>query len=235
MPKQFTLAVVEDDTDLREELEYHFRDQGYAVWGAPSAEHFYRTYAAKSADLALIDLGLPGEDGLSLIRHLSEQKRTALVVLSARSGVTERIEGLKAGADLYFSKPFSFQELELAIERLLLRWPARSEQDSNGMSRENASGHKWVLDLATAELITPDQQRMGLTSREVELLELLFKANNALVSKKEIMTALDLVNEEDWQRVNAMVYRLRQKTQSSLGLRLPLRAIFGKGLCFVHD
>lgn len=237
MQRNFTLAVVEDDNDLREELEYHFKDQGYTVWGAPSAEVFYRSLAVQPADIALVDLGLPGEDGLSLIRHLAPQNRMALVVLSARGSVSERIEGLKAGADLYFAKPFSFQELEIAIERLLMRLPSPSVSPlADGAVNEKAAHSKWGLDFANAELIAPNQQRMAITSRELELLELLFKANNALVSKTEIMNALELVNEEDWQRVNAMIYRLRQKTQSILGVRLPLRAVFGKGLCFVtHD
>lgn len=236
MQKNFTLAVVEDDNDLREEIEYHFKDRGYSVWGAPSAEVFYRALAVQPADIALIDLGLPGENGLSLIRHLAPQKRMALVVLSARGSVSERVEGLKAGADLYFPKPFSFQELELAIERLLMRLPPPAAKATAGGVGKKAAVSKWGLDFANAELIAPDQQRMALTSRELELLELLFKANNALVSKAEIMATLTLVNEENWQRVNAMIYWLRQKTQTSLGVRLPLRAVFGKGLCFVaHD
>lgn len=234
--RTWVLAVVEDDQDLREELEYRFRCIGYTVWGAPSVEVFYRSLALQPADIALIDIGLPGEDGLSLIRHLATQKRMALVVLSARGSVSERVEGLKAGADLYFAKPFSFQELEIAIERLLNRLTVPSTSTSSADVVDKSAPRRWRLDFSHAELISPADQRMPLTSRELELLELLIKAKNAMVSKGEVMDALDLKSEEDWQRVNAMIYRLRQKTQSTLGARLPLRAVFGKGLCFVtHD
>lgn len=229
---QWTIAIVEDEADLREELEYHFRNSGFQVWSAPSAEAFYRTFSVAPPQAALIDLGLPGEDGLSLVRHLSEHRNLPMVILSARGSISERIEGLKAGADLYFSKPFNFEELEIALVRLLARGEVKAVSDAR--FSQNRS-QLWKLDVANGELVAPNEQRASLTGREIELLGVLMASNNAVVSKMDVMARLEVADESDWHRINVMVYRLRRKTLAETGLRLPLRAVFGRGLCFVNE
>ncbi len=226
------IAIVEDDPDLREELEYHFNDRGFDVWGVESAELFYRTVAVHPVDLVIIDRGLPGESGTSLVEHLAQQRKHALVILSAKGSVTERIEGLQAGADLYFPKPFSFLELEIAVQNLLMRYAAG--QSFAAPARKGESGARWDIDLAQSQLIAPNKKTVPITGREIELLELLMAAHNTLVTKADLMRHFKITEEEDWHRINAAVYRLRRKTETETGMRLPLRAVFGRGLCFVN-
>ncbi|MEJ2023350.1 MAG: response regulator transcription factor [Maritimibacter sp.] len=116
------IILVEDDTLLRETLEECFTQSGIPVVAAASALQFYRLLASAPCDIVVLDIGLPDEDGLSILRFLRQEKPDiGVIMMTARSTVDDRISGLKSGADLYLTKPVEYEELELAIQNLARR------------------------------------------------------------------------------------------------------------------
>ena len=226
-----TVAIVEDEVVQRTCVELFLQNCGFTVWGAPSAEAFYRQLAAQPADVVLVDRGLPGEDGLSLIRHLHEIGRYGIIALTGCGSVADRIAGLDAGADQYFVKPVDLHELAAGI-RALVRGRSRTTMPTH---RAPDVGHApWHINRMERALVSPLGQGVKLTSREMELLECLLKEPDCTVPKAHIIKTLGAPDEpEGYHRVEALISRLRKKVEQESGLALPIRSIFGKGLVFV--
>lgn len=219
-----TVALVDDDQDLRDTLCAFLTRSGLDCWGTGSAEDFYVSLLDRRADLVLVDLGLPGEHGLGLIRRLVEH-RLPVVVLSGHSSTAERIEALNAGALQFFSKPAEPAELRAGLGALLLRLGAP-------VATRVQLG--WRLDPVLATLISPEQVAVPLTSRELELLQQLLRTPNQLVSKRELMRSASAADDGDYHRIEALLMRLRKKTLQLTGQALPVRSVFGKGLVFAQ-
>ncbi|MCB4361071.1 response regulator transcription factor [Quatrionicoccus australiensis] len=229
------IAVIEDDEDLRANLLLTLRSKNYPTWGAASAEEFYRERAVSPADIVLVDLGLPGEDGLSALRHLRQNGNLGIIVVTARGGSENRIAGLEAGADHYFIKPVDTRELLAAIESLWRRMVARSAATEGAKnSTPLASADNWVLEPTAQTLNLPDGRKIKFSERECNLLACLMGAQGLVVGKAALHAAIFPEAEEiDLHRVDVIVSRLRQKSESLLGSPLPIRTIFGKGFVLV--
>ena len=233
IPTLPTIAVIEDDEDLRANLLLTLRSKNFPAWGAASAEEFYRERTVCPADIVLIDLGLPGEDGLSALRHLRQNNNLGIIVVTARGGTENRIAGLEAGADHYFIKPVDPRELLAAIDALWRRVDGKRIAISPRAGDE-ANGKRWGLSRAESCLNLPDGRRLALSQREYEYLACLMANPGTLFTKAALHQHLfpDLA-EIDTHRVEVILSRLRQKAESQLGLTLPIRTVFGKGFAFV--
>ena len=99
-----SIAIVEDDSDQLHSIEEFLLDSGYSVWGACSAEAFYKGFTVQPVDVVLLDLGLPGEDGLSVASLLKSRPEVGVIILSARDSLDDRLAGMRAGADRYLVK-----------------------------------------------------------------------------------------------------------------------------------
>jgi DNA-binding response OmpR family regulator len=219
-----TIAVVEDDEDIRANVCRYLARVGFDAWGAESAEDFYIRLLRDRVDLAVIDIGLPGEDGLSLVRRLAAQG-VPTVLMTARADLGSRIEGLDAGALQYFVKPVDMQELVAGVRSQL-----RSKRLQMGGSPVVPA---WRLDKLGAKLEAPNHKNVLLTTRELEILSCLMQTPGAVISKQvlsESVGARDL--EDDFHRIESALTRLRRKTLGDTGMALPVRAVFGKGLVF---
>ncbi|HCL85613.1 MAG TPA: DNA-binding response regulator [Comamonadaceae bacterium] len=220
-----TVAVVEDDEDIRTNVCRFLNKAGLNCWAAESAEDFYVRLLRERADLVVVDLGLPGEDGLSLVRRLTAQN-IPVVVLTARGDLESRIAGLDAGALQYFVKPTDLHELVAGIRSQLRRTSPR-DTDSGALAR-------WRLDAGSARLVAPNQRSVELTTRELDLLGLLTAAQGGLVTKQHLVQVLGAGDVEDgFHRIESQLTRLRRKTLDASGMALPVRAVFGKGLVFI--
>lgn len=219
-----TIAVVEDDEDIRANVCRYLARVGFDAWGAESAEDFYVRLLRDRVDLVVIDIGLPGEDGLSLVRRLAAQGVPA-VLMTARADVDSRIEGLDAGALQYFVKPVDMQELVAGIRSQL-----RSKRlQSSGAPVVPA----WRLDKLGAKLEAPNHKNVLLTTRELEILSCLMQTPGAVISKQVLSESVGARNlEDDFHRIESALTRLRRKTLGDTGMALPVRAVFGKGLVF---
>lgn len=224
-PSYPDIAVVEDDEDIRTNVCRFLEKSGMRPWGAESAEDFYVRLLTERADLVVVDLGLPGEDGLSLVQRLAGQG-VPVVVLTACGDLESRIAGLDAGALQYFVKPTDMHELVAGIRSQLRRTGIHPVSGDQIMP--------WHLDQAAARLIAPNQRAIALTSRELELLTYLMAAKGGLVTKQTLLETMGTCDMEDgFHRIESQLTRLRRKTLDGTGLALPVRAVFGKGLVFV--
>lgn len=221
-----TIAVVEDDEDIRGNVCSYLTRSGLRAWGAESAEDFYVGLLRERADLVVVDIGLPGEDGLSLLTRLAAQG-VPTVLMTARADLDSRIAGLEAGALQYFVKPVDMQELVAGIRSQL------RNKRLHGAG-EAASAVPWRLDNAGGALWAPNQRSVALTTREMELLSCLLRTPGAVVSKQTLIEAVGARElEDDFHRIESALTRLRRKTLADTGMPLPVRAVFGKGLVFV--
>ncbi|WP_028602874.1 response regulator transcription factor [Ottowia thiooxydans] len=226
LPAQHVVAVVEDDEDIRANVCGFLNKSGLRAWGAESAEDFYVRLLSDRADLIIVDLGLPGESGLSLVARLTEQN-VPVIVLTARGELESRIAGLNAGALQYFVKPADLNELVAGIRSQLRR-------SGNGVAPKPGQAVPWRLDAGRALLVAPNQQVVSLTTREFDLVSALIASQGGLVTKHALLHAMGTDDMEDgFHRIESQLTRLRRKTLDATGLALPVRAVFGKGLVFL--
>ncbi|WP_328985303.1 response regulator transcription factor [Thiorhodovibrio winogradskyi] len=227
-PARASLAIVEDEAPLRDNLELFLRSRGYAVCGVGSAEALYKQLATSPTQIIIVDIGLPGEDGFSLIEHLAAANRYGLIALTARGATADRIQGLQRGADLYFVKPVDLHELEAGIESLWRRLGHASRR------RREDQPNPWILEPLDRRLRAPAGQVLALTARESELLDYLMSRPAEIISKDDLLCYLSgSAATDDFHRIEALLYRLRKKAMEVFAQPLPVRAVFGRGISFV--
>lgn len=230
------IAVIEDHDALRENTLLSLRAHALPSWGAPSAEAFYRQALVDPPDIVLVDLGLPGEDGFSAIRHLRQMEALGIIAVTARGALQDRLEGMAAGADHYLVKPVQQDELLAAIASLWRRQagkapPATTTAPTTDTADTPAGA--WRVDTVSAHAFAPDGRFVALTGNELSLLSRLARVPGELVDKRELCKSL-FPGEAgaSYHRVEVTVSRLRAKFKAQ-GLALPLRVVFGRGMAFV--
>ncbi len=225
--KQIRIAILEDNDDLREELGFFLTNQGHFVWGVDSAEAFWKQLHLVPVDVVLVDIGLPGEDGFSVVSFLHQIRRHGVIVISARGSQQDHMRGLSLGADLYMVKPINFADLNHAIVSLGQR--IQHEARSTGTTVEE--GSEWLLD--DRQLVSPEGKRLSLTPQEQLLIDCLLNHKNSVCSKEQLHDVLFGYHPEpDTHRVDVIISRLRSKARQH-HFSLPIRALFGRGLTFV--
>ena len=227
------VAIVEDSADLLDELLAFLRHRGFDAWGVRSAEAFWRQLHRDPVDIVLIDIGLPGEDGFSVLDYLHEIGHFGLVVITARGHEQDRLQALNAGADLYLIKPVNFSDLAESIHALgaRLRQQSAPQPTAPTISAERSASSTWILQ--SEQLIAPLGLILPLTQQEYRLLELLMRNRNEVCSKVDLHASLFTdKGEPELHRIDVVVSRLRHKARLQ-GMALPIRAIFGKGLAFL--
>lgn len=230
------LAIIEDNADLLDELLAWLGYRGFEVWGTRSAEAFWRQLHSHPVDIVLIDIGLPGEDGFSVLSYLHELGHYGLVVVSARGQQQDKLQALSLGADAYLIKPVNFAHLAETLTALGARLqqdrpaPQQPEMASAAPAPAPATG---LWRLHEDKLISPDARTLELTQQEYRLVELLMRNRNEVCSKLDLHACLFAhESEPDLHRIDVVVSRLRHKARQQ-GIHLPVRAIFGKGLAFI--
>ncbi len=221
MAKEQTVVVVEDDANIADLLDLYLREAGYRVLLAPTGERGLELIAANSPAIALLDIGLPGIDGLEVCRRIRATSRLPVLFLTARDGEIDRIVGLELGADDYVSKPFSPREVVARVKAILRRVEEAS-------SPETAT----VLMIGGVEVdLARREARVGgtpvaLATREFDLLSFLAHNEGIALSRQQL---LDGVWGADWygddRTVDVHVRQLRKK----LGETLPLATVWGVG------
>ncbi|MGI1322818.1 response regulator transcription factor [Klebsiella quasipneumoniae subsp. similipneumoniae] len=232
------LAIIEDNPDLLDELLAWLGYRGFEVWGTRSAEAFWRQLHSHPVDIVLIDIGLPGEDGFSVLSYLHELGHYGLVVVSARGQQQDKLQALSLGADAYLIKPVNFAHLAETLTALGARLqqdrPAPQQPEMASAAPTPAPAPATGLwRLHEDKLISPDARTLELTQQEYRLVELLMRNRNEVCSKLDLHACLFAhENEPDLHRIDVVVSRLRHKARQQ-GIHLPVRAIFGKGLAFI--
>jgi DNA-binding response OmpR family regulator len=223
------ILVVDDDAGLRELLQQYLTAQGYRVATVADGVAMDAYLADHRIDLIILDLMLPGEDGLSLARKLRAQGDLPIIMLSARGEDIDRIVGLEVGADDYLAKPFNPREL-LARIRALLRRSDNSHDAAGGTSALRFGD--FVLDIDTHDLRKNDRN-VALTAGEFNLLRIFVEHPNRVLSRDSIMDMLKGYERSPFDRsIDVRVTRLRRKIESDPNNPAYIRTVWGEGYLF---
>lgn len=220
------ILVVDDDPGIREVLTEYLVQHGYAAEGAATATEMDRAIAARRPDLIVLDLMMPGEDGLSVCRRLSG-KGPPIVMLSAMGEDTDRIIGLELGADDYLAKPCNPREL-LARVRAVLRRP-RETDEAEGPSLAFAG---WRLDLMRRELTRPDGRTVALSAGEFALLRAFAERPGRILTRDQLLERARGGDADVFDRaMDVQISRLRKKLDDGSGLEM-IQTLRGEGYMF---
>lgn len=215
-----SLVLLEDENSLREEIAAFLVAGGYIVAQAGTVAEFNRLIGAEKFDIAVIDVGLPDGDGFQVSTALrGRQPGIGIVMLTARGGTDDKLQGLQGGADHYLVKPIKLAELAAYIAALARRLPCG-----------------WRLVAHRKMLYAPDGRGIQLSSQELILMTLLAQHAGETVARRSIVAAFGA----DWlsydlRRLDTLVSRLRRRWKSELGIELPVRTEHGEGYCFVAE
>lgn len=223
------ILVVDDDRELRSLLAAYLQKQGYRVTAVADGKTMRAAMSSSHPDVVVLDIMLPGEDGLSLCRDLRARSEIPIIMLTARTDETDRIVGLELGADDYIPKPFNPRELLARIKSVLRR--ARSLPEN--LKPDHVSQFRfanWSLDTATRNLTSPDGVVVALSGTEFRLLRIFLDHPNSVLTRDQL---IDLTLSRDAgpydRAIDVQVSRLRQRLGE--GAREPsiIKTVRGQG------
>ena len=226
------LLVVDDDQHIRALLTRYLTQEGFAVAGVEDGAAMDEWLARNQADLVILDLMLPGEDGLSLARRLRRESSVPIVMLSARGEDIDRIVGLEVGADDYLAKPFNPRELLARIRAVLRRQPAADPPAREDPEAPVEVFGPYRLDAKRREL-TRDGEPLALTSSEFDLLQVFLARPNRLLNRDSLLDLLKGYERSPFDRsMDVQVARLRSKIEPDTKHPIYIRTVWGKGYIF---
>ncbi len=222
------ILLVDDDVALRDLVATYLEASGYRVSAVGDGVAFRASLARQSVDLVVLDLMLPGEDGLSLLRWLREQGGPPVIIISARGEEVDRVVGQEVGADDYLAKPFGPREL-LARVRAVLR---RTQPGAPATETLPLRFGPYQLDVARHVLLRGDSE-IALTSGEFTLLRLFLEHPNRVLTRDHLVALLKGYERAPFDRsVDVRVTRLRRKIEERPDAPVYLRTIWGEGYLF---
>ena len=224
------LLVVDDDVEIRNLLSTLLTRRGYKVTTAREEQEMQRILLSSRIDLVILDLMLPGKDGLAICRELRAKQPTPIIMLTARGDPIDRVVGLEMGADDYLAKPFDFRELEARIKAVLRR---RLAETWDTGFRSNYSFAGWKLDPRQRQLLAPDGSVVDLTTGEFDLLLVFVERAQRVLNRDQLM---DLTRGRDAapfdRSIDVQVSRLRRKIESDPKAPELIKTVRSEGYLF---
>ncbi len=229
-PQDYIL-VVDDDPGIRDVISEFLTRHGFGVDTAADGREMERSMARKQPDLVVLDLMLPGEDGLAICRRLSRPDGPAVIMLSAMGEETDRIVGLELGADDYLAKPCNPRELLARIRAVLRRRrEPRSVEESLGAACEFVG---WRLDLVRHELRSPQGVVVNLSSGEFSLLRAFVERPQRVLTRDQLLEYARGPQSDAFDRaIDVQISRLRRKLEDSGGSVELIRTVRSEGYIF---
>lgn len=224
------VLVVDDDVEVAALVKRYLESQGFTVSSAGDGAQLREALRSMRVDLILMDLGLPGEDGLDLTRYLHGQWQGPVIIVSGRGESVDRIVGLELGADDYITKPFELREL-LARIRSVLRRSGRPAQAERAAELPAILAFRdYRLDTAAHVLRDASNREVPLTTGEYELLKLFLEHPNRVLSRNDIMTRIHGRDAGPFDRaIDVQIGRLRRKIETDPTRPGLLKSIRGTG------
>lgn len=236
------VILVEDDSDLRDLLCICLNKQGIQVSGVGSAMELYQKLAVEKADIIVLDIGLPDQDGYAIADFLRANTDAGVVMLTAHAQIHDRVKGYASGADIYFVKPVDCLELSLAIRNLKRRLEERERKTENPAPQlesppegaTDGGGKPWSLDHSAWSIAAPNGVEVRLTTKEFNLMAALMSTPGHHMDRNHLAALLGYAPTEGGNRagLDVLISRVRRKVEQSLGAPLPLRTVHGKGYLF---
>lgn len=240
MPDTANVLIVDDDPQVCAMLRDYLGDHGYEVRIASDGAGARALLAEQVPHVVLLDVGLPGEDGLSLARHLRENYDLGIIMVSGAGDTVDRIVGLEVGADDYLAKPFDPRELRARLKSVLRRYQRSGEAaPATAQATDTARRVRFglcTLDLDTCLLSAADGAEVPITRAEFELLRVFAERPNRPLSREQLFA---LAQNRDWdpldRSIDIRISRLRKKIEADPDHPRVLRTVRGMGYMFAPD
>lgn len=237
MANEGRVLVVEDDPEIRTMLGEYLTAHGYDVTLTDCGEAMRAALAKQVPDVVLLDVNLPGEDGLTLARHLRERFPLGIIMVTGAGEIIDRVVGLEVGADDYITKPFDPRELRARLRSVMRRVRAASHASpaAGGAGRRVRVG-RCELDLESHLLFDAKGEEIQLTGMEFDLLKVFVEHANQVLSRDQL---LNLTRNRDWEpfdrSIDIRIARLRRKIEVDADQPRAIRTVRGAGYMFVPD
>lgn len=226
------ILIVDDQQEICDVVQEYLTGEGYRVSAAHDGTGMRRVMAQGHVDLVILDLMLPGEDGLTLARSLRSESGIGIIILTGRGETVDRIIGLEMGADDYLPKPFHLRELLARVKAVLRRAQDRTG-DHPQPSRSRARFAGWNLDLSSRELLSPSGEEVRLTTGEFDLLAAFVNNANQVLTRDRL---LDLARNREAgpfdRTIDVQVGRLRRKLEDDPQNPTLIKTVRGSGYIF---
>jgi two-component system OmpR family response regulator len=240
MTNPLHVLVVDDEPRIRTMLRRYLVEEGFKVSDAADGAGMRAVFAREAIDLVLLDLMMPGEDGLSLARYIRQRSEIPIIMLTGKGDLVDRVAGLETGADDYITKPFELREILARIRTVMRRSaprdaPAASEPcpAANVNASEVLLFEGWRLDLLRRELRWRTGKSVPLTAGEFELLRAFTRNPNRVLNRDQL---IDLVKGREWaaydRGVDTQVMRLRKKIEPDPSNPRLIKTVRGAGYVF---
>jgi len=232
------LLVVDDHPDIRQSLTVYLQRQGWRVLAAADAREADQLLARERIDLVVLDVMMPGEDGLSLCRRIAGTQTVPVILLTAMDRSSDKLAGFDSGADDYVVKPFDPPELVARIRTVLRRWSriGAAAATRTPPALENRRRYRfdgWTLDLGRRELVDREGKPVALSGTEFRLLQVLVEHPGEVLSRDRL---LDLVGDGEAssfdRSIDSQVSRLRKKLEPDPRHPGLLKTVWGNGYLF---
>jgi two-component system OmpR family response regulator len=231
------ILIVEDDPAIRDMLVEYLGAHGYEVAAAEGGAKMREAIEQALPDVVLLDVHLPGEDGLTLARFLRERYDVGIIMVTGAADVVDRVAGLEVGADDYVTKPFDPRELRARVKSVLRRLAATPDRGDDGTPTPAASSKAiggCRLDLRSHQLFGADGAEIPITGMEFDLLKVFVERPNQVLSRDQLLT---LTRNRGWEpfdrSVDIRIARLRRKVEADPDRPQAIRTVRGAGYMFV--
>ena len=229
------ILVVDDDPRIRQMLTRYFDKEGYRIDAVADGTAMWAHLAGNRVDIVLLDVVLPGEDGLTLARQIRARSDVGIIMLTGRGEVVDRVVGLEVGADDYIAKPFHLREVLARVKSV----QRRRKPSPETAPQPQAPADKiirfdgWILDVGRRQLVSPDGRDVLLTTGEFDLLVALAKHPGRVFDRDTLM---DLTRGRTWEAfdrtIDAQVARLRKKIERYPKAPALIKSVRGVGYVF---
>ncbi|MGL6411948.1 response regulator [Aeromonas veronii] len=229
------ILVVDDHSEIRDLLKRFLEQHGLRVSCARDGKEMKRLLEEREFDLLVLDLMMPGEDGLTLCRELRVKSNLPIIMLTAMGEETDRIIGLEMGADDYLAKPFNPRELLARIKAVMRRTQADTQPAAETLTRD-LRFDRWQLDVNRRELVDEDGVGLSLSTAEFDLLKVFLERPQRVLSRDQL---LDLARGREAvafdRAIDTLVSRLRRKLERDPKNPELIKTIWGGGYMFSAD
>ncbi|MCP4126584.1 MAG: response regulator [Gammaproteobacteria bacterium] len=212
MDRQQHILVVDDDREIRELLQEYLTRNGYRTSAVGEGKGMWQVLGTGHVDLIVLDLMLPGDDGLELCRNLRVNSNLPVIMLTARGDEMDRILGLEMGADDYLPKPFNPRELLARIKVVLRRSSSLPWQEAGETEYQSMSFAGWKLDSVNRHLISEDGVVVALSGAEYRLLQVLLAHPNRILNRDQLLDLTQGRESDPFDRsIDVLISRLRKR------------------------
>jgi two-component system OmpR family response regulator len=227
------VLVVDDEPRIRTMLRRYLVEEGFKVSDAADGSAMRAALEREPVHCVLLDLMMPGEDGLSLARYIRQRSDIPIIMLTGKGDLIDRVVGLEAGADDYITKPFELREVLARIRTVMRRAAPRAAPAAADSKGEILLFQGWRLDLVRRELARPPGESVALTAGEFDLLCAFARHPNRVLSRNQL---IELVKGRDWaaydRAIDTQVGRLRKKLEADPAKPTLIKTVRGGGYIF---